>query len=93
MLSFLFSVKPYVTYLVVPLGPEVLGDLVGLFHQKRGVQGGHEIQVYQVYQARLHRQRIKYQLKVLAWCHFVLKQSHNLKSTFESWSSISSKPS
>lgn len=38
-------------------------------------------------------QRIKYQLKVLAWCHFVLKQSHNLKSTFESWSSISSKPS
>lgn len=39
--------------LVVPSGLEVLGDPVGLFRHKRGFQGGHEVQVYQVYQAHL----------------------------------------
>lgn len=39
--------------LVVPLGPEVQVDPVDQVGQWWGIQVGHELQVYQVYQAHL----------------------------------------
>lgn len=50
-------VQALVTYLVVPLGLEVQDCLGSQFHQERGVQVVHELQVSQEYQIHLDKDR------------------------------------